>query len=136
MIQLPALFAQATLPLDNVSVHGMTTLLREVMIVTGAAAGVTLLVVVWAVYFRRRRRHHSHHSHHHHHHHHPSPQPAENDLAVDETASETGVDSSEPHRHRRRRRRRRREHRPRNPTLAETGGLPPLRSEQPPESLS
>lgn len=31
--------------------------------------------------------------------------------------------------HRRRRRRRRREHRPRNPTLAETGGLPPIRQD-------
>jgi hypothetical protein len=35
-------------------------------------------------------------------------------------------------RRRRRRRRRRREHRPRNPTLAETGGLPPIRTEAPP----
>jgi hypothetical protein len=31
----------------------------------------------------------------------------------------------------RRRRRRRREHRPRNPTLAETGGLPPVRNQPP-----
>ena len=31
-------------------------------------------------------------------------------------------------------RRRRREHRPRNPTLAETGGLPPIRPEDPPSS--
>jgi len=30
------------------------------------------------------------------------------------------------------RHRRRREHRPRNPTLAETGGLPPIRSDVPP----
>ena len=31
-----------------------------------------------------------------------------------------------------RKRRRRREHRPRNPTLAETGGLPPPRRDEPP----
>jgi len=31
-------------------------------------------------------------------------------------------------------RRRRREHRPRNPTLAETGGLPPPRQEPPPQT--
>ena len=31
-----------------------------------------------------------------------------------------------------RHRRRRREHRPRNPTLAETGGLPPIRADKPP----
>ncbi len=34
---------------------------------------------------------------------------------------------------RERKRRRRREHRPRNPTLAETGGLPPIRTERPPD---
>ena len=37
-------------------------------------------------------------------------------------------------RRRRKWRRRRREHRPRNPTLAETGGLPPIRSEDQPPS--
>ncbi|MCX8107768.1 MAG: hypothetical protein N3G20_03080, partial [Verrucomicrobiae bacterium] len=44
-------------------------------------------------------------------------------------ASHVLVDSgAEDFSHRRhRRRRRRREHRPRNPTLAETGGLPPPR---------
>jgi hypothetical protein len=37
------------------------------------------------------------------------------------------------HRHRRRKRRRRRDHRPRNPSLQQTGGLPPPRPEdQPP----
>lgn len=38
--------------------------------------------------------------------------------------------------HRRHHRRRRREHRPRNPTLADTGGLPPKRpNDQPPPSV-
>ena len=48
--------------------------------------------------------------------------------------SETGKNvASTQASHRRRKRRRRREHRPRNPTLAETGGLPPVRPEdQPP----
>jgi membrane protein implicated in regulation of membrane protease activity len=36
----------------------------------------------------------------------------------------------------RKRRKRRRKHRPRNPTLAETGGLPPNRPERPPELFS
>jgi hypothetical protein len=36
------------------------------------------------------------------------------------------------HAHRGKRRKRLRSHRPRNPTLAETGGLPPLRDEGPP----
>jgi hypothetical protein len=38
--------------------------------------------------------------------------------------------------HRRKWRRRRRDHRPRNPTLAETGGLPPIRQPRPPETPS
>jgi hypothetical protein len=39
------------------------------------------------------------------------------------------------HRHRHRhhgKKRKRREHRPLNPTLAQTGGLPPIRTEEPP----
>jgi len=122
-------FAQAVLPLDNVSSHGMSTLLREVMIVTAAAAGVTLLVVLWAVYFRRKRRHHSHHHHHHHH----SGQDRASGMTPTQTATEAEPASGS---HRRRRRRWRRDHRPRNPTLAETGGLPPVRRDSPPEPQS
>lgn len=47
----------------------------------------------------------------------------------DETVSASGI----PH-HRGKRRKRLRAHRPRNPTLAETGGLPPLRDDGPPPS--
>src|SRR5262245_36046801 len=66
--------AQTTLPLDNVSLHGMSSVMREVTTVTGAAAAVTLLIVLWALYFRKKRKNHSHHHHHHHH----SSQPEEN----------------------------------------------------------
>jgi len=125
MIHARFFFAQAALPLDNVSVHGVTTVLREVMIVTGAAAIVTLIVVLWAVYFRRRRRHHTHHNSHHHHHAQP---PTEDGISHSEITADAPTEEQPRHR---RRRRRRREHRPRNPTLAETGGLPPLRSDQP-----
>ena len=38
-------------------------------------------------------------------------------------------DGASANQRKRKRRRRRREHRPRNPTLAQTGGLPPVRSE-------
>lgn len=125
-------FAQATLPLDNVSVHGVTTLLREVMIVTGAVAAVTLVLVLWALYFRKHRRHHTHHY---------SPHRHSSEVSTGDSPSvndATGTDleaSTENHRPHRRRRRRRREHRPRNPTLAETGGLPPLRPDRPSEPL-
>ncbi|MBI3852132.1 MAG: hypothetical protein HY298_17885 [Verrucomicrobia bacterium] len=47
--------------------------------------------------------------------------------------SPDGASASPPRHRHRRRHRHRKEHRPRNPTLAETGGLPPIRPEdQPP----
>jgi hypothetical protein len=50
-----------------------------------------------------------------------------------QSESRKNAASSQGGRRRRKWHRRRREHRPRNPTLAETGGLPPIRSEdQPP----
>ena len=77
---------------------------------------VALLAVVWAVFFRKRqRRKRKHHSHRH------SSSPAE----APETPSPP---PPERHRHKRSRRR----HRPRNPTLAEAGGLPPVRSDSSP----
>src|SRR5437588_11834263 len=86
---------------------------REGLLVFTALVVVILTCVLWAVYFRKRRR-----RHHHHHHAHASTREA--------TVSETDED---PRSHKLRRiRRRRREHRPRNPTLAETGGLPPART--------
>lgn len=78
---------------------------REYIAIFGSLGLLTVLALVWAVYFRRRHRHH-------HHHHHSAPN------ANAEPAREKG------------RRRRRREHRPRNPTLAETGGMPPVREEE------
>ena len=68
-----------------------------------------------------RRRHSHHHSHQH------SSAPAEAAEAPDEARRRS------PPQKRRKRRRSRRRHRPRNPTLAETGGLPPVRPEGPPE---
>ena len=92
----------------------------ERLIVCAAIALVAISVWVWAVFFRKSRRHH------HHHRHYPS----------DDSAQDASADGDEgTHRLRRRRkwRRPRREHRPRNPTLAETGGLPPARTGEPPE---
>lgn len=91
---------------------------KQYLVMLGAMAAVAAAVLIWAAYFRKRRRH----SHHHHHHHHSS-RPASGPTP-DATESVSGH-------HKRRRRRRRREHRPRNPTLAETGGLPPIRVDKP-----
>jgi len=101
--------------------HGMNAATREWVILLGALALVILTAVVWAAFFRRRRR-----RHHHHHRSAGAPEPT----SVAAVAPARGPNSAP----RRRRRRRRRDHRPRNPTLAETGGLPPLRADPPPDT--
>jgi type VI protein secretion system component VasK len=104
--------------------HWMGLTLKELLILLSAVTGVTLVLVIWAAYFRKRVKSGSHHHHDHHHHH--SRSPSENSDVPEDEASDVNGEKRY-----RRKRRRRREHRPRNPTLAETGGLPPLRSERP-----
>jgi hypothetical protein len=88
---------------------------HDKLTVVGAIGVVLLPVVVWAVFIRKRRRRRSHRSY-----------PA-NSAPLRSSRSE----GSGEHKHSRRRRR---HHSPRNPTLAETGGLPPVRSPQPTET--
>lgn len=126
---------------------GAGLVLGDILLVLGAVLTVSLALVLWAKYLRRSK----HHSHHHHHHRRsgedvapvaraiPAGEPAgESSPNPSFQPSEEADDDSDDfplrHHHRHRRRRiRRREHRPRNPTLAETGGLPPIRnSETPP----
>jgi hypothetical protein len=87
---------------------------QELLVVLIAVAGAGLLVLgaltLWLKGRRSRHRHHRRHT---------RPETLAN--AVEQTEEPDEL----PQRHRRRRRRR--EHRPRNPTLAETGGLPPPR---------
>ena len=118
----PPFLSQANVDAVNVQWHSPSGATREFLLVLGAFVLVTAVLLLWARYFRKRRRHHSHH----HHHHHSTEQSA---------ATGTDLTASGQETHRRRRRRRRREHRPRNPTLAETGGLPPLRPDPPSEPL-
>ena len=98
---------------------------RDALIILAAFLVVTGAVMVWAVFLRKPSRRHSHHHHHHHHHHSEERTPN----------SGAEAESEELHHGSRRRkwRRPRREHRPRNPTLAETGGLPPIRDPGPSE---
>lgn len=86
-----------------------------------AAIGlVTLLVVLWAVYIRKPgRRRSRHHSHHH------------TSVAAQPAGGQGDAHAVTPQGRRHRRRRSRRKHRPRNPTLAETGGLPSIRPNGP-----
>jgi ABC-type nickel/cobalt efflux system permease component RcnA len=97
---------------------------RERLIVITAIMLIAASVLVWAVFVRKSRRRQRSHQHGHHH----SHDPARDAAAAD------GDDVTTQSRKRRKWRRPRREHRPRNPTLAETGGLPPMRTGGPPES--
>jgi len=96
----------------------MTPADQNRLIIVGALAVVTLLIFIWAVFIRkpgRRSRSHSHT----HHHSRPQCDTADGDASVLLK--------------RRKWRRQRRPHHPRNPTLAETGGLPPIRRGEPPQ---
>jgi FtsZ-interacting cell division protein ZipA len=97
---------------------------REWLMIFASIGLVSLLLLLWAAFVRKkRRRRHSHH-----HQHHQTERPAE----VPEAPQHEEAAASREKRHRRRRSRHR--HRPRNPTLAETGGLPPIRQDPPPEA--
>jgi FtsZ-interacting cell division protein ZipA len=87
-------------------------LARDIFLIVGALVVLSLILVFWAKSVTQRKRHRRH-------------------------TSRSGSGSSESrepaavtreHRHHRRRRSRR-DHRARNPTLEQTGGLPPMRDE-------
>jgi hypothetical protein len=88
----------------------------DVAIVVGAALAVGVVAVLAAVFFRSTKRR------------------GPRSKTVTETTSRENLTVREVversgGRKKIRYRRRRRDHRPRNPTLAETGGLPPLRED-------
>ena len=92
---------------------------RDGLIVGAAFILVIASIILWAVYIRKPKRpHHTHHRHHHH------------SSSADVKSNETGEQAPQ----RRKWRRPRRPHRQMNPTLAETGGLPPMRDQRPPNS--
>jgi hypothetical protein len=96
----------------------------EVAIVCGAILLLTFFLIIWAAFIRKPKRRR---------------------VRVEKTKSISAgagvgngtngqaqaVSTGSSHHRRHRKRKRRREHRPRNPTLAETGGLPPIRPEEP-----
>jgi hypothetical protein len=89
----------------------LTPQAKERIMVFGAIGIVIVASLAWAFLSRRARRRSSRHH---------------RRAAVGQTVKDlSDIKQTVPER----RRRRRRNHRPRNPTLAETGGLPPVRSE-------
>lgn len=108
---LMANVAEALPSLDEVA-RGTRSQMGTALPVLGIVLGVLFLALVWAVFIRRPRT--------------GRQRGTILEDSGDEPASGGG---------KRRRRRRRRDHRPRNPTLAETGGLPPVRTGEPPPPI-
>jgi hypothetical protein len=94
--------------------------MREGLIIVGAVSVLTVLILVWAISLRKPRRRHGSRR---------APEaPATLVRYRTEQHEDTGLLSLL--KSKRRRRKRRFHHR--NPTLAETGGLPPMREGPPP----
>jgi ABC-type nickel/cobalt efflux system permease component RcnA len=103
----------------------------EYLMIAGSFILLMSLLLIWAVYFRSRRK--SRHHHHHHHHDRHSQEPGESGARWEVKASPQVNSGGIWKFWRRRKRKRRHGHRPMNPTLAETGGLPPTRADEGPE---
>lgn len=99
-------------------VPGLT---QDMLVVLGVGILLLVVLLIWALFLRRRPHSHAHSRHH-------------RGTQLEESG-ESDSDHARHH-HGHRRKRRRREHRMRNPTLAETGGLPPPRSEPHPPSVT
>ena len=96
-----------------------TRTLKECLVIAGAGLLVTGLVVIWVLFFRRNRKRTRRYHH--------RQASANEPSGLAKPVDTNGVPS------RGHRRRRQRHKRLRHPTLAETGGLPPVRrSEGPP----
>ena len=94
----------------------LSTFRHEALLVCGALLAISLVALLWfALTGKRRQRHSRHHS-------------GSRNFGMNPDA---GKDPALAMPRRRKWRRRRRDHRPRNPTLAETGGLPPIRRDGP-----
>jgi hypothetical protein len=127
MIKLLPFLAQVNISYDDAfgGWKKMSSGTREFLTIAGAICTVTLLVFIWAIFIRKRGKRRRAGSQ-------QKSQPrASTQAATPAAQNGAGNPVSQPQHRRHRRRRRRREHRPRNPTLADTGGLPPIRSEGP-----
>lgn len=94
-----------------------TLLLPDILTILGIGLGLMVILLLWVIFVRKRK------------------QPRSSNrityrTGVIEEDSPLETDSGHHRHHHRRHRRRRRDHRERNPTLAETGGLPPPREDE------
>jgi hypothetical protein len=91
--------------------HQIAPSRHELGLVLGAVGAITFLTLIWAIFIRK-----------------PEDERSRRYSYPRVSKSRADADSGSQTAPRKRRRRRRRRHR-RNPTLAETGGLPPIRNE-------
>jgi len=99
----------------------MSSAMKERLIVFGAVLVVILIILGWAVFFRRKSRYATRRADRRYRRHSFAKNAAKGVSEIKKLVTE-------------RQSRRRRHHRPRNPTLAETGGLPPVRATPPPHT--
>jgi FtsZ-interacting cell division protein ZipA len=111
--------------------HSGGLVLRDILLILGVGLALAIILIFWAQRYVRQSKKRPRHRHHHR----PSAPAASTPTSDGAEAPEPGnhptqASSKQPDRqhHHRRRRRRRRDHRSRNPSLAEAGGLPPRRS--------
>lgn len=124
VIHFPTSLALAKLFPDGI--RNVSTV-RDILLVLACLAVLSFGLLVWAAYVRKRQRHSSRHSHR------VSPTaPGVRTSAASGTSA--AGEKVGPRRRRHRHRRRRSSSYPLNPTLAQTGGLPPVRRDNPPAS--
>ena len=118
MTEFLVLFAQldGLNPLNPTAPVTRTTglVFKDVLVIIATGLALGLLLLFWARHYVKQRKRH---------HHDRKGVSHALPLATDPDPAE------EPRHQTRRRRKRRRDHRPRNPTLAETGGLPTNKTE-------
>ncbi|HWN97055.1 MAG TPA: hypothetical protein VNT99_18640 [Methylomirabilota bacterium] len=88
---------------------------RDALMAISISVAIGVLLFVWA-YFRYRKKEDG-----------TRDDRKQRHMVSKQETVEPGSEGDEPERRRRRKRRRRRDHRPRNPSLQQTGGLPPTR---------
>ena len=96
--------------------------LKELLITFGALALAVVVAVIWAILYSQKKKKKKHPKHRHH----------RDRKETAASSASVAVKAPVENESRSRKRRRRRPHRPLNPTLAQTGGLPPLRDKNAP----
>src|SRR5438270_2825439 len=128
---MTALFADLQLPDIAFSWRKVSPATREGLVVFGALILITILLMLWAAFLRKRggARHSGHRRKH------GSRETAGQPIAQATAATSSGTASVAPQPGAGKQRRRRRAL-PTNATLAQTGGLPPIGSDDPSQTSS